>query len=54
MFKTLAADSAIDAALTVEGVEHIVITEPVADLVLDNTQASWCAAPQVTLAAMND
>jgi phage-related baseplate assembly protein len=46
--------SAIDAALSVEGVEHVVITEPKADLVLDKTQASWCAAPQVTLAAMND
>lgn len=46
--------SAIDAALSVEGVEHVVINEPKADLVLDKTQASWCAAPQVTLAAMND
>lgn len=46
--------SAIDAALSVEGVEHVVIDEPKADLVLNKTQASWCAAPQITLAAMND
>lgn len=46
--------SAIDAALSVEGVEHVVITQPAADLVLDKTQASWCAAPQITLATIND
>lgn len=46
--------SAIDAALSVEGVEHVVITEPKADLVLDKTQASWCAAPQVSMTEMND
>lgn len=46
--------SAIDAALSVEGVEHVVIDEPKADLVLNKTQASWCAAPKITLAAMND
>ncbi|TXE33253.1 baseplate assembly protein [Serratia marcescens] len=46
--------SAIDAALSVEGVEHVVITEPKADLVLDKTQASWCTAPQISMAEMND
>lgn len=46
--------SAIDAALSVEGVQYVDITEPKANLVLDGTQASWCAAPHITVVAMND
>lgn len=46
--------SAIDAALSVEGVVHVEITEPKANLVLTKTQASWCTNPQITLAVIND
>lgn len=46
--------SAIDAALSVEGVQYVDITEPAENLVLDKTQASWCAAPNITTAVMND
>lgn len=34
--------SAIYAALHVEGVQRVELTSPVADVVLDKTQASWC------------
>jgi Phage-related baseplate assembly protein len=34
--------SAIYAALHVEGVQRVELAEPVADIVLDDTQASWC------------
>ncbi|EIY5532017.1 baseplate assembly protein, partial [Salmonella enterica] len=34
--------SAIYAALHVEGVQRVELAAPVADIVLDNTQASFC------------
>ena len=41
--------SAIYAALHVEGVQRVELTEPVADIVLDDTQASWCSEYSVTV-----
>ena len=35
--------SAIYAALHVEGVQRVELAKPVADIVLDDTQASYCA-----------
>ena len=34
--------SSMNAALTVEGVEHVDIIKPAADIVLDKTQAGYC------------
>ncbi|MCH1990910.1 baseplate assembly protein, partial [Achromobacter xylosoxidans] len=42
--------SAINAALHVEGVAHLELIEPAADLVLDPTQAATCTAVEVTIA----
>ncbi len=41
--------SAIYAALHVEGVQRVELAEPVADIVLDDTQASWCSDYSVTI-----
>ena len=41
--------SAIYAALHVEGVQRVELAEPVADIVLDDTQASWCSEYGVTI-----
>lgn len=41
--------SAIYAALHVEGVQRVELTAPVADIVLDDTQASYCTAYSVTV-----
>lgn len=41
--------SAIYAALHVEGVQRVELAEPVADIVLDATQASFCTAYSVTV-----
>ena len=41
--------SAIYAALHVEGVQRVELAEPVADIVLDETQASWCSEYSVTV-----
>lgn len=41
--------SAIDSALHVEGVRHVVITSPVEDVVLDKTMAPNFAPPVVTV-----
>lgn len=41
--------SAIYAALHVEGVQRVELTSPVADIVLDDTQASWCSEYSVTI-----
>ena len=41
--------SAIYAALHVEGVQRVELTAPVADIVLDETQASWCSQYSVTV-----
>ena len=41
--------SAIYAALHVEGVQRVELAAPVADIVLDYTQASWCSEYSVTI-----
>ncbi|WP_449568514.1 baseplate assembly protein [Lelliottia nimipressuralis] len=41
--------SAIYAALHVEGVQRVELAAPVADIVLDDTQASYCTAYSVTV-----
>jgi len=41
--------SAIYAALHVEGVQRVELAAPVADIVLDDTQASWCSEYSVTI-----
>lgn len=41
--------SAIYAALHVEGVQRVELTVPAADIVLDETQASWCSHYSVTV-----
>ncbi|WP_449549660.1 baseplate assembly protein [Lelliottia nimipressuralis] len=41
--------SAIYAALHVEGVQRVELAAPVADIVLDDTQASFCTAYSVTV-----
>ena len=41
--------SAIYAALHVEGVQRVELTAPAADIVLDETQASWCSHYSVTV-----
>ncbi|MFN1127497.1 baseplate assembly protein [Lelliottia nimipressuralis] len=41
--------SAIYAALHVEGVQRVELVAPVADIVLDDTQASFCTAYSVTV-----
>jgi phage-related baseplate assembly protein len=41
--------SAIYAALHVEGVQRVELASPVADIVLDDTQASWCSEYSVTI-----
>ncbi|OVZ74887.1 baseplate assembly protein [Yersinia kristensenii] len=40
--------SAIYAALHVEGVQRVELTAPVADVVLNKTQAAWCAGYTLT------
>lgn len=46
--------SAIDAALSVEGIEHVDIVQPEANIIISKTQASWCASPKITLEPVND
>lgn len=41
--------SAIYAALHVEGVQRVELAAPVADIVLDETQAPWCTEYSVTI-----
>lgn len=41
--------SAIYAALHVEGVQRVELAAPLADIVLDSTQASWCSEYSVTI-----
>ncbi len=40
--------SAIYAALHVEGVQRVVLNAPQQDIVLDQSQASWCTAWKIT------
>lgn len=44
--------SGLYAALHVEGVQRVVLVHPTADLVVDRTQASWCAASSIVLAGL--
>ncbi|MEC5345085.1 baseplate assembly protein [Brenneria populi] len=46
--------SAIYAALHVEGVQRVELASPAADIVLDDTQASYCAAYTLTLGGEDD
>lgn len=41
--------SAIYAALHVEGVQRVELAAPMSDIVLDDTQASWCSEYSVTI-----
>jgi len=40
--------SGIYAALHIEGVDRVELTSPTADVVVGETQASWCTAINVT------
>lgn len=46
--------SAIYAALHVEGVQRVELAAPVADIVLDKTQASFCTAYQIRLGGSDE
>lgn len=46
--------SAIYAALHVEGVQRVELTAPAADIVLDETQASWCSHYSVTVGGSDE
>ncbi|HDL6511517.1 TPA: baseplate assembly protein [Yersinia enterocolitica] len=46
--------SALYAALHVEGVQRVVINAPLADVVLDKTQAAWCTGSSITVGGTDD
>ncbi|WJY13240.1 baseplate assembly protein [Pectobacteriaceae bacterium CE90] len=46
--------SAIYAALHAEGVQRVELTQPAADIVLDETQASFCSHYQLTLGGTDE
>lgn len=46
--------SGIIAALTVEGVERVEVAQPVADIVLDKTQAGYCSGVNITPGRADD
>ena len=46
--------SGIIAALTVEGVERVEVAQPVADIVLDKTQAGYCTDVNITPGRADD
>lgn len=46
--------SAIYAALHVEGVQRVELDAPVADIVLDGTQASWCSEYSLTIGGSDE
>ncbi|MGP2696532.1 baseplate assembly protein [Serratia nevei] len=46
--------SSMNAALTVEGVEHVEIIKPAADIVLDKTQAGYCTGVNITSGRADD
>ncbi|KFB88099.1 baseplate assembly protein [Serratia grimesii] len=46
--------SGIIAALTVEGVERVEVAQPVADIVLDKTQAGYCTGVNITPGRADD
>lgn len=43
----------LDALMHVEGVEHVERIEPLADILLDETQAARCTAINITIAALD-
>lgn len=45
--------SALFAALHVEGVQRVELTEPALDLVLDTSQAAWCSLTSVTVGGVD-
>ncbi|HEN3479466.1 TPA: baseplate assembly protein [Yersinia enterocolitica] len=46
--------SALYAALHVEGVQRVVINAPLADVVLDKTQAAYCTGSAITVGGTDD
>ncbi|CFQ77836.1 baseplate assembly protein J [Yersinia enterocolitica] len=46
--------SALYAALHVEGVQRVVINAPLADVVLDKTQAAYCTSSTITVGGTDD
>ncbi|QCR38003.1 baseplate assembly protein [Nissabacter sp. SGAir0207] len=46
--------SALYAALHVEGVQRVELLQPVADVVLDKTQAAYCTAYQLTVGGVDE
>lgn len=46
--------SALYAALHVEGVQRVELTEPAADVVLDKTQAAYCAGWSITVGGSDE
>jgi len=46
--------SAIYAALHVEGVQRVELAQPVADIVLDETQASYCSDYAITIGGADE
>ena len=46
--------SAIYAALHVEGVQRVELAAPVADIVLDSTQASYCTDYQIVIGGSDE
>lgn len=46
--------SGLHAALHVEGVQNVVLTEPAADIVLDRTQAAYCTETDISYAGVGE
>ncbi|QHM72479.1 baseplate assembly protein [Mixta intestinalis] len=46
--------SALYAALHVEGVQRVELTEPADDMVLDKTQAAWCTGWKITVGGSDE
>ncbi|MGJ3745430.1 baseplate assembly protein, partial [Yersinia pseudotuberculosis] len=46
--------SALYAALHIEGVQRAVINAPIADVVLDKTQAAFCTGSAITVGGTDD
>lgn len=46
--------SAIMAALHVRGVQRVELVEPAADVVIDNTQASWCTDVDISVGGTDE
>ncbi|WP_313121936.1 baseplate assembly protein, partial [Pantoea septica] len=46
--------SALYAALHVEGVQRVELAQPTADVVLDKTQAAWCSGYSITVGGSDE